>query len=141
VVPLEASPWRLKVLCLLTCLIFSLYGEIGGGVLVDGRSYRILEILGNMLVLTGHEGCLVVERNCFHRSEMVSFHSASRISENSERVDPGHMYVVVPIAEIKFSLSTSHIFITKSREYRRINHSFPWALLYISIIWYLGMYV
>jgi len=33
------------------------------------RSYRIPEILGNMLVLAGHEGCHVVERNCFHRSE------------------------------------------------------------------------
>jgi len=41
-----------------------------------GRSYRILEILGNMLVLAGHEGCHVVERNCFHRSEFGSFHSA-----------------------------------------------------------------
>ena len=27
------------------------------------------EILGNMLVLAGHEGYHVVERNCFHRSE------------------------------------------------------------------------
>ena len=29
----------------------------------------MLDILGNMLVLAGHEGCHVVERNCFHRSE------------------------------------------------------------------------
>jgi len=27
------------------------------------------KILGHMLVLAGHEGCHVVECNCFHRSE------------------------------------------------------------------------
>jgi len=59
------------LLGLLTCLIFSVYGGIVG-VLVDGEviSYTgDTYLLGNMLVLAGHEGCLVVERNCFHRSE------------------------------------------------------------------------
>ena len=31
----------------------------------------MLELLGNMLVLAGHEGCHVVERNCFHDSEIA----------------------------------------------------------------------
>jgi len=40
----------------------------------------MLEILGNMLVLAGHEGCHVVERNCtidLNLAGMVSFHSVA----------------------------------------------------------------
>jgi len=35
-------------------------------VLVDEE---VISYPGDMLVLAGHEGCHVVERNCFHRSE------------------------------------------------------------------------
>ena len=37
--------------------------------MVDGEVVRKREVLAIRLILAAHEGCHVVERGCFHRSE------------------------------------------------------------------------